>query len=154
VGMAMLAMCALVGSIRPASARSPGPIVVDESFRAYDQPLPGPAKLHTVELSVLDDADGTPLVDADVTVHNQLDLGSHVRRTDPRGRVRFVYPSLHDEAAARVEVRKAGYVPLGYAWGTDDGPWAPRVLPLRLRRGVTMGGIVVDESGRPVSGAT
>ena len=59
------------------------------------------------------------------------------------------------QTQANIELRKNGYVPLRYSWGDDVRPDPPAdVLTFRLRRGMTMGGIVVGVADRPVEGVT
>jgi protocatechuate 3,4-dioxygenase beta subunit len=144
---------------RPASAaasgRTPGSAAEHEGpVPAYERPVPGSAKLHTVGLTVFDDLTGSPLAEVEVRIRNHVDARTYVFRTGMHGQLRFEYPALHDEPMGSVEVRKDGYVPVGYGWGFDGGPEAPESPTLRLRRGTTMGGVVVDEAGRPVEGAT
>jgi hypothetical protein len=103
---------------------------------------------------VLDDETSRPLGDVEVRIRNHVDWETHVFRTDALGRLRFEYPSPLGGPAGDLEVRKDGYVPVGFNWGIDGGPRMPDTLTIRLRRGMTMGGIVVAESGRPVEGVT
>ena len=58
----------------------------------------------------------------------------------------------------RIWVRKDGYVPLHAMWAAEfqpepkDSANVPDEFVFRMQRGTEIGGIVVDESGKPVSG--
>jgi hypothetical protein len=142
-----------------AQSREPAPAqgtskASDAPVRAYDQPAPKSARFHTVTLTVLDDETSRPLADVEIGIRNHVDGETHVFRTDSNGRLRFDYPSLHDDPKVTIEVCKNGYVPLVSGWGGDDGREPSGSLTLRLRRGTTMGGIVVGAADRPVQGVT
>ncbi len=139
---------------RPApepQGRSP---IDGESARAYDRTVPRTAEFRTVALTVLDDGTSQPLADAEVRVGNHIDFRTHAFRTDSRGRLLVEYPSLRGEPVLSIEVRKDGYVPIGQGWGFADGSGPPEAWTFRLRRGTTMGGIVVAAAERPVEGVT
>jgi hypothetical protein len=138
---------------RPA-VESQGALHIDgETARAPDRGVPRSAERHTVLLTVLDDETSRPLIDAEVRIDNQIDSQIDAFRTGPRGRLLVEYPSPHGEPKLRIEVRKNGYVPLA-RWGFEGSSAQPEALTLRLRRGATMGGIVVAAEERPVEGAT
>ena len=125
------------------------------AVRAYDEPVPNSAKFHTVSLTVLDDETNKPLADTEVIVLNYVDLRDYSIRTDPSGRLRFQYPYVGAKPHLSVELRKNGYVPLRRGWGFDNDPiGAVDTLVIRLRRGTTMGGIVVYKSDQPIEGVT
>ncbi len=135
-----------------AGKRQPGE---PELVRAYDLPLPMVARLATAELKVLDDATGRPIDGVTVIVYNYLDGKKYTPRTDSGGRLRLEYPHVGDRPVLNIELRKEGYVPLRYGWGQEDGADPPRdVLTFKLRRGITMGGIVVHADDLPVEGVT
>ena len=123
--------------------------------RAYDVPVPVSAKFHTATLIVLDDETNKPLAGVDVMLLNYVDLRYHTFPTDPSGRLRFEYPYTGAKPMLSLEVRKNGYVPVRHAWGFDDGSDQPTdAVTIRLRRGTTMGGIVVYAADQPVEGVT
>jgi hypothetical protein len=123
--------------------------------RAYNQPVPNSAKFHTVNLTVLDDATNKPLADADVLVLNDVDLKYYTFPTGPSGRLRFQYPYVGAKPQVSLELRKNGYVPLRRGLGFDNDPNGPvDAIVIRLRRGTTMGGIVVYKSDQPVEAVT
>jgi hypothetical protein len=132
----------------------PGRSPVDgELVRAFDRSTPRLAEFRTVALTVLDDGTSRPLADAEVRVANQIDHRTYAFRTDSRGRLRLEYPSMHGAPLLGIEVRKDGYVSLVWGWGFDGSPDPPEAWTFRLRRGTTMGGIVVAAAERPVEGA-
>jgi beta-lactamase regulating signal transducer with metallopeptidase domain len=123
--------------------------------RAYDVPVPVSAKFHTATLIVLDDETDKPLAGVDVMLLNYVDLKYHTFPTDSNGRLRFEYPYNGAKPVLNLEVRKNGCVPVRHAWGFDDGPDQPAdAVTIRLRRGTTMGGIVVYAADQPVEGVT
>ena len=75
-------------------------------------------------------------------------------RPNQEGHLRVVYP-YSDEPSLSIEVRKEGYVPQRSGWGSEtkkDGP--PREVTIALRHGTPMGGLVIDEAGKPIEGVT
>ena len=70
-----------------------------------------------------------------------------------RGRLVLEYPLMHGEPILSIAARKDGYVPLGQGWGFGENSRPPEAWTFRLRRGTTMGGIVVAVAERPVEGA-
>ncbi len=161
IGPALLAALILLATIGPAragaapsAARQEAPPADAEIFRAYDRPAPAPARFHTVDLTVLDDETGRPLGDVEIRIVNSVDARFHTSRTDAQGRLRFEYPSVRGQFSVNIELRKDGYVPLRSWWGSEDGAKPPNQRTFRLRRGTTMGGIVVAAADRPIEGAT
>jgi hypothetical protein len=166
IGLAILGAASFLASIEPARARTapsarqpaPGPQATpaeDATVRAYYSTVPDSASFHTGLLTVLDDETGQPLSGVEVRILNYVDASRfHVFPTDSRGHLRFEYPWIGAGPAGHIEVRKNGYVPVRYEWWPDGGPKPPDALNLRLRRGTTMGGIVVAEADRPVEGVT
>ncbi len=162
--LAMLVLASQPALTDPADVRAapPGhrsgaadePASADTPVRAYDQPARAAAKFYTIRLTAVNDDTNQPLSDVEVRIVNQVDGSRHLFRTDSRGRLQFECPSIRDQAAGNIEVRKDGYVPLRYGWGFEGGPKAPGELTLKLRRGITMGGIVVAAADRPVEGVT
>ncbi len=177
IGVVLIGLGSLSIGIEPACAQGAPPIrrplsepqgrspTEEELARAYDPAVvPRVAERGSVELTVVDDETSRAIADADVRISNQVDFRTHVFRTGPRGRLRLEYPSLHGKPLLSVEVRKDGYVPVGQGWGFEGSPGPPESCTFRLRRGTTMGGIVVaeaerlrgrvvDPAGHPIEGA-
>ena len=145
-----------VGSIElgRASSESLAQPAQEKPFLAYDQPLPDSVRRAIVDVTVIDAATRAPVVDAEVMVLNYVDLMFHPASTNQQGRLRVVYP-YSEEPSLSIEVRKEGYVPQRSAWGSEkrkDGP--PRQVTIALRSGTPMGGLVIDEAGKPIEGVT
>jgi hypothetical protein len=122
-----------------------------KTLRAYDQPVPNSAKFHTVTVTVLDDETTKPVADAQIIVINYVDLKERSFLTGASGRLRFEYPYVGTKPQLSVELRKDGYVPLRQGWVSENDPRKPvDALTIRLRRGTTMGGIVVYKNDQPV----
>jgi hypothetical protein len=121
---------------------------------AYHQPLPDSVRRSIVEVVVLDLATRAPIADAEVMVLNYVDLHFHTFSSDKEGRSRIVYP-YSDKPTLALEIRKEGFVPQRSGWGFEkEKVDAPRRVTIMLRPGVEMGGLVVDEAGRPIEGVT
>ena len=79
----------------------------------------------------------------------------HVGRvTDERGEVRFDVPeTLY---IFRLWARAKGHVPLFAHWEEEDDPeeTLPEEFTFRLERGTVIGGIIRDQAGQPIQGAT
>jgi hypothetical protein len=122
-------------------ARGDGGVVVPVTELTVE--LVPTAKLAGV---VRDDA-GHPLPGAFVRVE-ELDRPLPVEiETGADGR--FVVADRLSGNNYRVSVRRSGYIPDGPRTAVAGGA----VLEVRLRRGATLDGSVVDESGRPIAGA-
>jgi beta-lactamase regulating signal transducer with metallopeptidase domain len=149
IGLATIEPARAQPTVPPRAAKLEGGTV-----RAYDSSIPKSAVFRTVTLTVLDDENSQPLADVEVQILNYIDYQDHWFRTDSRGELKFEYPTLHDNPMGNIEVRKNGYVPLRYGWGWADPALPPEALTLRLRHGITMGGIVVAAVDRPVADVT
>ena len=123
--------------------------------RAYEEPLPAVTRLATMELKVLDDATGRPISGVEVIVPNSVEGKRYTLRADVGGILKFDYVYVGNKPVLGLELRKEGYVPLRYECGAEGLPETLRDgLTFRLRHGITMGGIVVDEAYHSVNGAT
>jgi protocatechuate 3,4-dioxygenase beta subunit len=121
---------------------------------AYDRPLPDSVKRAIIDVTVIDAVTKSPIGLAEILILNYVDLRYHRFPTDRRGRVRFAYPYA-DTPEVSLEVRKEGYVPRRSGWGLEKKALdAPRQVTIALRRGVEIGGIVLDERGQPIEGVT
>ncbi len=121
---------------------------------AYGQPLPDSVRRAIVEITVDDSATKAPIAGALVMVLNYVDLEYHNLPTDEDGLLRVVYP-YPDAPQLALEVRKEGFVPQRSGWGFEkEKNTTPRRVTIALRRGVAIGGLVVDEAGRPIEGVT
>jgi len=157
IAMIVLGFVTLLAVVEPGRARVSQPIPSSDDSspkRAYDLPIPDSAKLHTVTLTVLDDETSKPLLGVEAEILNYVDLEYKNYFTDKNGRLRFEYPWI-GKPELSIELRKNGYVPLRHSWADGEGA-EPVVdeLTMKLRRGTTMGGIVVYAQDQPVQGVT
>lgn len=80
---------------------------------------------------------------------------SFERTTAEDGTVRVEYDPAQAASRFSLTLRKPGFVPAYVAWSGERRPIViPDVKELRLARGTTVGGIVIDESGKEVEGAS
>ena len=162
IGLAVLGSASLLSTIElsrihaaQAAREQVLPLDATAPARAYDRPVPASAEFHTATLIVLDDETSKPLADVEVMILNEVNGEFHRFPTGPAGRLRFEYPYIGAKPRANIELRKNDYVPLRLGWGFDEGPDPPAdALTIRLRRGTTMGGIVVNAADQPVEGVT
>jgi uncharacterized GH25 family protein len=111
--------------------------------RGAPQPPTGP----TMTIQVNDKATGDPIPQANVSAGNERtttdDYGQCSLVVQERGRY------------FNVRVTKPGYVAMGADWrNLEPKQKLPDQLTFNMEPGTSMGGKVVDESGKPVSGAT
>jgi protocatechuate 3,4-dioxygenase beta subunit len=104
-------------------------------------------------LRVFDSTGQTPIPRAAVHVT----VGFHTtdwRETDERGCLDIVHSTGPHDAKLYVDVMGDGYAEQRHLWGQDPGDVIPDQATILLQPGVTLGGIVNDEDGRPIAGAT
>jgi beta-lactamase regulating signal transducer with metallopeptidase domain len=157
IAMIVLGLSSLLGMVELGRARASQPIPLSDNSapeRAYELSVPESAKFQTVTLTVLDDETSKPLAGVEVEILNYVDLQDKHFLTDNAGRLRFEYPSI-GKPSLNIELRKNGYVPLRRYWGdSEDSMPVVDDLTMKLRRGTTMGGIVVYAQDQPVEGVT
>lgn len=98
-----------------------------------------------LEVTVVD-PDGKPM--ADVPVEISIDEMKIPMTTDAEGLVGTNIPA-DKNSEIEVRVKHEGYTAMGVGW---RGEKVPESVMIPLRKGVTFGGIVKDEQGRPVEG--
>lgn len=104
-----------------------------------------------MEVTVTDQATGLPL--ADVELHTVMHVRQPPVTTDANGRARIALPP--DTVALNLWAKKSGYVPTVAHWDTTRGhDLIPARFSIRLERGTSIGGTVVDEHGAPIRGVT
>jgi peroxiredoxin/uncharacterized GH25 family protein/protocatechuate 3,4-dioxygenase beta subunit len=113
---------------------------------------------HVLTFTVLDSATGQPL--PGVTLHFDGAAGhqnfSGKKSTDVHGEATMSFPSSKVEYS-NVEVSKEGYVPMRASWPgrrAGDARLVPDTYMMKLERGTTIGGQVVDDAGKAIPGAT
>ncbi len=119
----------------------------------------------TIRVIVVDAETSKPLVGAHVLAPNQAAFFSGKENapqwlSDKDG-VAIVHlgeiPSNHlsQQSWFTVSVRHKGYAPHGMSWSAENKdvrPELPGEITVRLKRGISVGGVVKDEQGAPVSG--
>lgn len=145
---AVLAVAALVAvahvQAQPQSA--PAPAVSSTAPKAE-------AKERTIEVNVIDSRTKRPM--PGVTISTQWDDGGKDQKTDDSGRCVVTIPH-GDLVYVRLKARKDGFVPVSDVWRLQ-GPAAkppPEKYTFTMEPGTTIGGVVQDEQGRPIAGAT
>lgn len=119
----------------------------------------------TMKVLVLDSQTSRPVADAEVLAPNHAAFFSGKENaprwlTDQDGAAIIhlgEVPSNHLAAQSwfTVSVRSKDYAPRGLSWSAENKdvrPSLPGEVTVRLKKGVTVGGVVRDEKGAPVSG--
>lgn len=115
----------------------------------------------TITVRVLDRG-GQPLKGANIVVNHWYKLPGNDRsrdekrdlRTDAEGRAAAALSGTSDELTIRASGK--GFVPLRAMWSKKfqpDGDQIPKEFTFKLDPGTVIGGVVVDEEGRPIAGA-
>lgn len=109
----------------------------------------------SLDLTVVDAATGGPLEGLTLGIGfgraNRNEPGTEVT-TGADGHASIRLPE-GETGNLSIDVHEAGYVPVELRWTIGPGRPLPSSYTLRLDRGTTIGGRVVDEEGRPIEGA-
>ena len=129
----------------------------DASRKVLTNAKPKPAAKRSILIRVVG-PDGKPMAGVNVgrsVWTRKPGNNRHVGRvTDERGEVRLDVPeTLY---IFRLWARTKGYVPLFAHWEEEDDPeeTLPEEFTFRLQRGTVIGGIIRDQAGQPIQGAT
>ena len=95
------------------------------------------------------DVSGKPIAGAKATVDAELLNWSRSAVTDADG-IASLRPLTYGGSSHAVTVEAEGYVPARASWPGDRPPIAS--LPVVLKRGAPLGGVVRDEQGKPIPG--
>jgi len=105
-----------------------------------------------LHLRVINQTTKEPIAGAELGIRIMRDRRED--KTDSEGRCRIVLGETTPDYI-RVEVRKEGFVPIRLAWRKGPGqPEIPGQYTLALERGTNIGGIIHDEQGKPIEGAS
>jgi len=105
-----------------------------------------------LNLRVVSKATGEPISEAELSILIMRERRED--KTDKDGRCRIALGEKTPEYV-RVEVEKEGFVPIRLAWRqTADNPVMPDRYTLALEQGTSIGGIIHDEQGDPIEGAS
>jgi beta-lactamase regulating signal transducer with metallopeptidase domain/thiol-disulfide isomerase/thioredoxin/protocatechuate 3,4-dioxygenase beta subunit len=140
-----------------ASGENDKPQAIAPKSKAADSAKPPQAAKRSMVVHILG-PDGKPM--AGVNVHRSVwtrKPAAHGNRdfvSDASGQVELDVPEGLE--IYRVWARAKGYVPLYAGWEEQDNPETslPADFTFRLKRGTVIGGVVQDEGGKPIKGAT
>jgi beta-lactamase regulating signal transducer with metallopeptidase domain/uncharacterized GH25 family protein len=129
-------------------------------FASHDEPespkqakatAPGSNAGRQFHLQVVAAEDGRPIPKADVRVW----IGLHDEwRTTDWGQLDITHSTGPADRHIGVDVWADGFAQQRHFWGRKPGEPIPDVATVRLLPGETLGGVVQDEQGRPIAGAT
>lgn len=110
----------------------------------------------TLRLRVVNEHTGEPLPATGLQVNYCDDRGCFYLgsfQTDERGEKAFSYP-VEKLTSLTIGVVQPGFVGKHLTWDVESGEAIPETFTVSLDRGVEIGGLVRDTSGRPVADAT
>lgn len=108
---------------------------------------------HVLELHVIDKKTKEPLRDAVVSI-NTKNGPNRKDGTDAQGRCWIILPSAKSNYL-HISAKLDGYVKKTVEWRSEGvGDTIPETYTLSLEAGVPIGGIIQDEQGQPIDGAT
>ena len=95
---------------------------------------------------------GQPIPNA--TVRIWISLRDEWKTTDDQGRLDIPHSTGTADKSLSVDVWGDGFAMQRHFWGNKPGETVPEKAVVKLERGETLGGLVQDEQGRPIEGAT
>ena len=143
----------------PALPDAPVPLPADPlptPFPAAAQAAPvapaGRLVIHAVDATTNQPLAGVEVSSSDIV--GGVYRGSKVVATDPAGAATVAYEPPIGMMVFDLTLRKPGYVPESMRFSGRERPvLIPPSIDFRLEPGRTLGGVVVDDAGRPVAGA-
>ncbi|MGO9464621.1 MAG: carboxypeptidase regulatory-like domain-containing protein [Isosphaeraceae bacterium] len=93
-----------------------------------------------------------PVPDAEVRVRNAM--RSEWRQTDAQGRLDLVHSTGPSDRILGIDVWGKGRAMQRRFWDNDSNQPVPESETIALQPGETLGGLMQDEAGRPIAGAT
>jgi uncharacterized GH25 family protein/DNA-binding beta-propeller fold protein YncE len=149
LSLAMVTLCSLL----PAQATAQ----TKESTASTPPPAKAPvaAKTSTLTLHCFLGRSRQPLDGVDIEFRARLagDSKQQWVHADARGVAVLEWPADKKVEGLWFTARKPKFVPMEYWWDSQNGePNIPSQMELRFERGHQIGGVVRDESGRPVAG--
>jgi len=103
-------------------------------------------------LQVVAAGTGEPVPDADVRA--SMAMRHEWRKTDAQGRLDLVHSTGQSDQTLGVDVWGKGRAMQRHNWGSDPKQPIPDGATIPLQPGEALGGLVEDEAGRPIAGAT
>ncbi len=118
---------------------------------------PAPAGDGRLEIQAVAAATGKPIESVSVVWQLRINSGRFTKTTTstgPDGRASLDWPKDATVNGLHLTARKSGFVPYSIDWDDRSHPLRlPAVKELRFVPGITIGGVVRDEAGKPVAGA-
>lgn len=158
LGGAMLLF--LIGSLAVTDAKPPEdtrPAPKASTVKAGEGSSTIPTADGRLEIQAVDATTGKPLDGAAVVWQLRINNGRYQRKTnstDLDGRAVLEWPKGATVNGLTVTARKTGFVPYVIRWDDNTHPLRfPSVKVLRFVPGITIGGVVNDEAGKPVVAA-
>ncbi len=108
----------------------------------------GDGDLKYLEVTVLD-PEGKPMAEVEVEV--SLDGAAFPMQTDDEGIIGFNVPGGNG-ISLLLKVQHEGFAAIGARW--NEGDKLPEEFTIQMQKGVTIGGVVLNEDGQPVEMAT
>ncbi len=103
-------------------------------------------------LQVVAAGTGEPVPEADVRVW--MNFQDDWRQTDAQGRLDITHSDGRSYGNFGIDVWGKGRAMQRHTWGHDPNQPIPEGATIQLQPGETLGGLVQDEEGRPIAGAT
>jgi len=130
-------------------------------MRPDDSPNLEPTDLVSASELVLlvQSRDGQPVANAQILARIRQLSGKtptgfeRMAKTDDTGSARVPYPPQADLDRLEVSAAHDEHGSVQMVWSTSGGDLIPASYVLKLREGIAIGGIVVDDSGNPISDA-
>jgi RNA polymerase sigma factor (sigma-70 family) len=113
-------------------------------------PTTGPGRVF--HLRVVSDDTGKPVPSADVRIW--IAMTDDWRTTDAEGRLDIVHSTGPADTQFGVDVWGDGFAMQRHWWGGEPDSEIPDGATIRLGPGESLSGVVKDEEGRPIEGAT
>jgi protocatechuate 3,4-dioxygenase beta subunit len=124
-------------------------IVASTALRAQDSP---PVD-RSLEYRVLDARSGQPFPGVQLLIRINSDDSTGL--TDDHGVYVIKKIPTREGNSVFVQIRHAGYAPVSTWWRNEAAnSGLPRTYTLKLVPAITIGGVIHDEDGRPITGAT
>jgi beta-lactamase regulating signal transducer with metallopeptidase domain/protocatechuate 3,4-dioxygenase beta subunit len=147
-----LAAAGLIGAVR--LTRAEARQAADEAQAAKSEPegQPGGGAGKVFHLQVVAADSGKPVPSANVRVW--IALHDDWRTTDAHGRLDVRHSTGPADRSFTVDVWGDGFAMQRHHWGSRPAQPVPDEATIRLLPGETLGGLVQDDQGRPIGGAT
>jgi beta-lactamase regulating signal transducer with metallopeptidase domain len=149
-----IASASIIGTIELTRAEARATRLDDpaQTLKAADKAPPTGDATHVFHLQVVKAETEEPVPGADVRV--SLNFRDDWRKADAQGRLDITYPSGPLYGNFGVDVWGKGRAMQRHGWGEAPDKPMPGGDTIKLQPGETLGGLVQDESARPIAAAT